>query len=199
MPHAPTLNRDFFSQDAVACARQMIGCHLLWRGSGGVIVETEAYRAENDPACHTFLRPSTRQFIADHTAGTAYVYLNYGVHWLLNVLTKEGDNFGFVLLRAIRPTAGLQQMKQRRRQEIDTNLCSGPGKLTQALAINGETHGQPFLSADCRLSLAQQTTTTWADGRIGISRAQDFPWRFTSAADQAWVSRKFKELPKAKR
>ena len=83
---ASLLDRGFFTRDPLTCARALVGCELLWRGCGRIIVETEAYSVRNDEACHTFSRPSSRRFVADHTPGTAYVYLNYGVHWLLNFL-----------------------------------------------------------------------------------------------------------------
>ena len=131
------IDANFFQQDAVVCAESLIGSTFIWDGCGGTIVETEAYRAEGDPACHTFFRKSAKQFVDQHPAGTAYVYLNYGVHWLFNVLTKQDRNIGFVLLRAILPETGIPQMELRRNQTTLKNLCSGPGKLTQALGISG--------------------------------------------------------------
>ena len=111
-------------------------------------METEAYTEENDEACHTFLRPSARAFIARHDAGAAYVYMNYGVHWLLNVLVK-GDANGFVLIRALQPTRALKKMERRRLENAKSALvyslhalCSGPGKLTQALGVTGADHGR---------------------------------------------------------
>ena len=88
------------------CARALIGCELSWNDCAGLIVETEAYAVINDEACHTFSRPSTRAFVERHPAGTAYVYLNYGVHWLLNVLVKGGPEDGIILIRALEPTRG---------------------------------------------------------------------------------------------
>ncbi|MDP9291506.1 MAG: DNA-3-methyladenine glycosylase, partial [Verrucomicrobiota bacterium] len=131
------LRRSFFERDPVACASELIGCELEWDGCAGVIVETEAYSTIDDEACHTFMRPSAREFVAQHKAGTAYVYLNYGMHWLLNALVKNGDEDGFVLIRALEPKRGIDEMKKRRSLENLTRLCSGPGKLTQALAVRG--------------------------------------------------------------
>ena len=116
-----SLDPKFFQQSPEDCARDLIGCRLAWKGCAGVIVETEAYAAEGDEACHTHLRPSARRFIAEHPAGSAYVYLNYGVHWLLNFLVK-GDPDGFVLIRALAPSEGLEQMRLRRRRTRETDL-----------------------------------------------------------------------------
>jgi DNA-3-methyladenine glycosylase len=135
------LPRAFFRRDPVTCARELVGVWLDWEGRGGVIVETEAYAAEGDPACHTWTRPSARAFVAGHDAGAAYVYFNYGVHWMLNVLVK-GPNPGFVLLRALDPRAGLAEMHAARGTDRVTALCSGPGKLARALGVTGADHGR---------------------------------------------------------
>ncbi len=189
------INTDFFCRDSIDCARDLIGANFVFGGCGGRIIETEAYRAEGDPACHTFFRKSAKEFVAQHPAGTAYVYLNYGVHWLFNILTKEPDNIGFVLIRALLPESGVKQMQKRRKNTAEKNLCSGPGKLTQALEISGDYHGCDFLRhRKLRFEAADPSLPILADGRIGISRAQDFPWRFTSADHQSWVSRKHSPL-----
>lgn len=178
---------DFFARTPQTCARELIGSRLVWGSCGGIVVETEAYDADGDPACHTFSRPSARQFVAKNSAGTAYVYLNYGVHWLLNVLVK-GERSGFVLIRALEPTTGLDLMAKRRRTTRTLALCSGPGKLTQALSINGSIHcknlGSNPEAGFHRMPGSRQVA---ADSRIGISSAKDFPWRFT-LKDSAFVS-----------
>src|SRR5256886_4712978 len=110
---------------------------LVWGRCAGLIVESEAYLAENDEAAHTFTRPSARAFIERNGPGAAYVYFNYGVHWMLNVLVKGGAADGFVLIRALQPLRGIPLMQKRRGVRELTRLCSGPGKLTQALAITG--------------------------------------------------------------
>ena len=179
-----SLNPTFFQQSPEDCARDLIGCRLAWKGCAGVIVETEAYAAEGDEACHTHSRPSARRFIAEHPAGSAYVYLNYGVHWLLNFLVKGGDADGFVLIRALAPSEGLEQMRLRRRRTRDTELCSGPGKLTQALGIDHSMHGMELVHG---LGLSPShcsrrvRTNTIACRRVGISREIDRKWRFVLA------------------
>src|SRR5437588_9159536 len=126
----------FFRRDPLRCARELVGAELVWGECAGIIVEVEAYAAVNDEAAHTFTRPTARAFIERNHAGAAYVYFNYGVHWMLNVLVKGREN-GFVLIRALEPTRGIALMRKRRGVIDARQLCSGPGKLTQALAITG--------------------------------------------------------------
>ena len=170
----------FFERDPLICARELIGAELIWGNCSGVLVETEAYNAINDEACHTFMRPSTRAFIERNKAGAAYVYFNYGMHWMLNVLVKGREN-GFVLIRALEPRTGIERMKRRRRLDEVKRLCSGPGKLTQALDIT-DRHHEMDLCADPRHCFAQNAEATVkvvADQRIGITRSAHLPWRFT--------------------
>jgi DNA-3-methyladenine glycosylase len=186
------LGTDFFQRDPLSCARDLIGCELNWNSCAGVIVETEAYNAIGDEACHCFVRPSTRAFVERNQAGAAYVYFNYGVHWMLNVLVKGNEN-GFVLIRALEPTRGIALMRKRRDVHDLHRLCSGPGKLTQALAITGR-HDEMNLCANenyCFRRLAA-TIDVVADERIGIRRSAHLPWRFT-LRDSAHVSRKVTE------
>ena len=170
----------FFERDPLICARELIGTELIWGNCSGVLVETEAYNAIDDEACHTFMRPSTRAFIEQNKAGAAYVYFNYGMHWMLNVLVKGREN-GFVLIRALEPRAGIERMKKRRKLDEVKRLCSGPGKLTQALGIT-DRHHEMDLCADPRHCFAQNAEATVkvvADQRIGITRSAHLPWRFT--------------------
>src|SRR5262249_8237439 len=132
-----------------------------------------------------------REFIERHPPGTAYVYLNYGVHWLFNVLVKGGGGAddGFVLIRALEPTAGLPLMRRRRGVDVERGLCSGPGKLTEALGINGSAHGCA-LEASPRHGIlfnGSAGSAVLVDRRIGIARSADFPWRFLEA-DSPFIS-----------
>lgn len=171
----------FFERDPLLCARELVGTELVWGRCSGIVVETEAYLTLNDEACHTFTRPSTRAFVERNVPGAVYIYMNYGVHWMLNVLVK-GERTGLILIRALEPLRGLDIMRKRRCVDDVYRLCSGPGKLAQALNITKRHHeinvcSDPrycFYSAKCALSVV-------ADGRIGISRAREFPWRFTLA------------------
>src|SRR3984893_14580998 len=171
----------FFRRDPLTCARELIGTELIWGRCSGVVVETEAYTGLNDEAAHTFNRPSARAFIERNKAGAAYVYFNYGVHWMLNVLVKGGAMDGFVLIRALEPRRGISLMKKRRGVEDEKRLCSGPGKLTQALDIT-DRHHEVDLCAELRHCFAYDSNAIVdvdADPRIGITRSADLPWRFT--------------------
>jgi DNA-3-methyladenine glycosylase len=178
------LPRGFFERDPLTCARELIGCELFWNECAGIVVETEAYAAKNDEACHTFMRPSARNFIATHDAGAAYVYLNYGMHWLLNVLVKNGGEDGFVLLRALQPTRGVETMASRRMSALKKGyslraLCSGPGKLSQALEVRRADHGRDLCSGKLVGFLPPHgPVRVTAALRIGISKAAHLPWRF---------------------
>lgn len=179
----PFLETDFFQRDVVAVARELIGVELVWNGCSGIIVETEAYAADNDPACHTALRSSARDFVSSKPPGAAYVYLNYGMHWLFNLLVKDGDRDGLILVRALDPRRGIENMKRRRKCEKAHDLCSGPGKLTQALAINGRHHGLPMAGKGRRPGCGLKPSAVSSheiinDVRVGIRQATDFPWRF---------------------
>lgn len=190
MTGGAVIDAGFFRRDPVDCARELIGCVFTWDGCAGRIVETEAYAAEGDPACHTFFRASAREFVERHDAGTAYVYLNYGVHWLFNVLVKGPGGPGFVLFRALEPVAGEGLMRRRRGDRADPrHWCSGPGKLTRALAIDGGAHGRVFLDEPGRGLRRGESAGVVADGRIGISKAQELPWRFTETGSRFLSSR----------
>jgi DNA-3-methyladenine glycosylase len=172
------IRENFFEQDPLTCARGLIGCHFVWHGCVGRIVETEAYDAVGDAACHTWFRPSARTFVEAGRAGDAYVYMNYGVHWLFNVLVKGGPRSGFVLFRAVEPVSGIELMRGRRQGVKDPLLGAGPGRLTRAFGIDGAAHGGGFLStAGCGI-LRGAPVDCVAGPRIGISRAAELPWRF---------------------
>jgi DNA-3-methyladenine glycosylase len=191
-PKARIIRAQFFQRDPVACARDLIGAELIWGECSGLVVEAEAYAAIDDEACHTFVRPSARSFIERNKAGAAYVYFNYGVHWMLNVLVK-GKADGFVLIRALEPRRGIARMKKRRGLDDTRQLCSGPGKLTQALGIT-DRHHEMDLCRDprhCFVSPANAIVDLVADRRIGLTRAAEFPWRFTLAGSP-FVSRPVK-------
>src|ERR1700730_6263082 len=118
------VHASFFHGAPITCALELIGAELIWCDCSGVLVEVEAYAAIDDEAAHTFTRPSARSFIERNNAGAAYVYFNYGMHWMLNVLVK-GDENGFVLIRALEPTRGIERMKKRRGVNDVKLLCSG--------------------------------------------------------------------------
>jgi DNA-3-methyladenine glycosylase len=183
------IRRSFFQRDPRSCARELIGTELIWGPCAATIVEVEAYAAENDEAAHTFTRPSARAFIKRNQPGAAYVYFSYGVHWMLNVLVK-GEQNGFVLIRALEPKRGISLMRKRRNVDEVRQLCSGPGKLTQALGITGRDHEIDLCSdpRHCFLSRLSQAIDVVADRRIGITRSAHLDWRFTLRASE-FVSR----------
>ena len=183
------VSRSFFERDPLTCASALIGCELVWDGCSGIVVETEAYSTQDDEACHTFARKGSREFVAAHQPGAAYVYLNYGIHWLLNVLVKgkEGAE-GFVLIRALEPVSGIEKMRRRRSQENPIALCSGPGKLSEALGVRGSDHGIDLCTAKGRGFLPRtRPADVVSDIRIGISKAAHLPWRFLMK-DSPYVS-----------
>ena len=183
------LSTSFFERDPLVCARELIGTELVWGKCAGIIVETEAYLTLHDEACHTFTRPSTRAFVERNVAGAVYIYMNYGVHWMLNLLVKGGERSGLILVRALEPRRGLALMKARRGVKDVRRLCSGPGKLAQALDIT-KRHHEMNICDDPRYSILPATNSVVpvvTDPRIGISRSKDFPWRFT-LADSPFVS-----------
>jgi DNA-3-methyladenine glycosylase len=174
------IGRAFFRRDPLSCARELVGAELVWGECAGIIVEVEAYAALDDEAAHTFTRPSARAFIERNKPGTAYVYFNYGVHWMLNVLVK-GEANGFVLVRALEPRRGIALMKERRGVDDIHRVCSGPGKLTQALRITGRDHETDLCDDPCHGFKKRSTKDldVVADARIGITRSAHYPWRFT--------------------
>lgn len=187
------LTREFFARHPLVCATELIGCELVWDHCSGTIVETEAYTALGDEACHTFLRRGAQKFVDANPPGTAYIYLNYGIHWLVNVLIKGGGMDGFVLIRALEPRTGLAQMAERRKLSNPRQLCSGPGKLTQALGVPATFHGSSLCHDPRRAFHAPAPAADAAPGivqdvRVGISRAAELPWRFLAAGNR-FVSR----------
>jgi DNA-3-methyladenine glycosylase len=179
-----------FMRDSREVARRLIGVTLLVDGVGGIIVETEAYDRE-DPASHTFSGPTPRNAVMFGPPGHAYVYLSYGIHWCLNFVCREAGHGAGVLIRALEPTAGISVMIARRGQHNPRMLCSGPGRLGQALAITHKLNGKPLDRPPFSLSAAAKRSRIVSGPRIGISKAVDQPWRFGLAGSR-YVSRPFR-------
>jgi DNA-3-methyladenine glycosylase len=170
---------DFFAaSDRVA--RRLIGWTLLVDGVGGRIVETEAYDRE-DPASHSFSGPTPRNAAMFGQPGRVYVYRSYGIHWCLNFVCREKEHGAAVLIRALEPTAGLDEMRERRglSDEADVRrLCSGPGNVCQALAITRAHDGMALDAPPFELLPPQKLVQVVVGPRIGITKAVDVPWRF---------------------
>lgn len=166
-----------FDADPVSVARALIGATLLLDGVGGTIVETEAYDHE-DPASHSFSGPSPRNAAMFGPPGRAYVYRSYGIHWCLNVVCREAGVGAAVLIRALDPRHGLEVMADRRGLAEPRLLCSGPGRLCQALGVTRAHDGLAIGHAPFTFAPRREDPDIVAGPRIGISKAADHPWRF---------------------
>ncbi|MEX2106147.1 MAG: DNA-3-methyladenine glycosylase [Solirubrobacterales bacterium] len=183
------LERDFFDRSVHEVARDLIGCRLLFEGCGGTIVETESYERD-DPACHAYAGLTERTRVLFGPPGRAYVYLSYGIHSLLNAVTEPDGEAAAVLIRALEPTTGLERMRARRGGRPDADLCSGPGRLTEALGIALGLNGAD-LTRDPFLILPPEGGSrpgVVVGPRIGITKAVERPWRFCAAGSR-FVSR----------
>ena len=184
------MNRDFFDRSVHEVARDLIGCRLEVGETAGVIVEDEAYEA-SDPACHAYIGRTRRNEVLFGPPGHAYVYLSYGIHSLLNFVTEPEGTASAVLIRALEPTDGIDLMRERRGRDELEELCSGPGKLTQALGVDLSLNGADLFAPPFALS---EPTREWkraeivTSERIGITKAAELPWRY-SVSGSRYVSR----------
>ncbi len=176
----------FFDRSVHDVARDLIGCALLFEGVGGVIVETESYERD-DPACHAFVGLTERTAPLFGPAGRAYVYLSYGVHSCLNFVCEPEGSAAAVLIRALEPRWGIEEMSRRRRRDRARELCSGPGKLTEALGIglgvNRTSLDEPPFELRDRDD-GWRAVAVATGPRIGITRGAELPWRFCAAGSE---------------
>ena len=170
-------------------APELIGCALLVDGVGGRIVEVEAYDAE-DPASHGYRGLTARNRVMFGPAGHAYVYRSYGIHWCLNLVCGPVGSAEAVLVRALEPTRRLDAMRARRGLEAERLLCSGPGRLCEALGVTGEHDGSPLDRPPFELHAGTEAAQLARGPRIGITRATDRPWRY-GLAGSGFLSRAF--------
>ena len=174
------LQREFFARTVHEVAPDLIGATLLVDGVGGRIVEVEAYDHE-DPASHAYRGRTARNLVMFGPPGHAYVYRSYGIHWCLNLVCGEEGVAEAVLIRALEPTAGLDEQRRRRGVVDERALCSGPGKLCQALGITGEHDGAPLDAPPFRLEARPDAPEIVRGPRIGITRATELKWRYSEA------------------
>ena len=184
------LSRRFFARSAHEVAPDLIGATLLVDGVGGRIVEVEAYDQE-DPASHGFRGQTARNAVMFGAAGHAYVYRSYGIHWCLNFVCAEPGRAEAVLIRALEPTDRLDVMSARRGVTAQRALCSGPGKLCQALGVTGDHDGRPLDEPPFELLPRAGMPEIVTGPRIGITRAADLPWRY-GLENSSFLSRPFR-------
>jgi DNA-3-methyladenine glycosylase len=185
------LTRSFFDRSVHEVAPELIGATLLFNGAGGIIVEVEAYQ-HTDPAAHSFNGPTARNAVMFGPPGFAYVYRSYGIHWCVNVVCEAKGSASAVLIRALRPTHGIAAMKRRRGVEDERLLCSGPGRLCEALGITREHDGLPLDRAPFDLRARTGSLDLAIGPRIGISKAVELPWRFGLKGSR-YLSKPFQE------
>jgi DNA-3-methyladenine glycosylase len=183
LKHAPPpkpgkrLTRKFFDRSVHEVAPDLIGATLLLDGVGGPIVEVEAYH-HSEPAAHSFNGPTPRNRVMFGPPGFAYVYRSYGIHWCVNFVCEKEGSASAVLIRALEPTHGLPAMRSRRGLDAERALCSGPGKLCEALGITIAHNALPLDAAPFALHAAVTKPALVRDVRVGITKAAELPWRY---------------------
>jgi len=174
------LDRAFFDRPVLEVAPDLLGCVLRHAGTSGVIVETEAYHL-SEPACHAYAGLTPRTEVLFGPPGRAYVYRSYGIHALVNAVCEPEGVGAAVLIRALEPLDGVAEMFARRRVAREVDLCSGPGKLSQALGVELSENATDLLSGPLRIEPRSESwrEVRWVEGpRIGITKAAELPWRF---------------------
>jgi DNA-3-methyladenine glycosylase len=193
MPKPPPLHRAFFDRSVHAVAPDLIGATLLFKGVGGVIVEVEAYH-HTDPAAHSYRGRTARNAVMFGPPGHAYVYRSYGIHWCLNFVCEGEGTASAVLIRALEPLQGLPVMRRRRGLSDIRLLCSGPGRLCEALGVNRAHDGLALDSPPFELRARAEAVKIVAGPRIGITKAAEKPWRYGLAGSR-FLSKPFKTAP----
>jgi DNA-3-methyladenine glycosylase len=189
MEKSALLDPRFFARSVHAVAPDLIGATLLYRGVGGIIAEVEAYH-QNDPAAHSYRGVTRRNAIMFGPPSFAYVYRSYGIHWCLNFVCEPAGSASAVLLRALQPTDGIATMRRRRRLKDERLLCSGPGRLCQALGITGDQNALALAPPLFELRARKHAPEIAIGPRIGISVATELPWRY-GLAGSPFLSKPF--------
>ena len=171
------LGRDFYARSVHDVARDLVGCFVRHGETAGRIVETESYHMD-EPACHAYVGLTERTRPLFGPPGHAYVYFSYGIHSLLNAVAEPEGTGAAVLIRALEPVDGLDVMRRRRGVDRDTELCSGPAKLTQALEIGLSLNGSSLLDGPIEVLERESQPRIAIGERVGITKAADLPWRF---------------------
>ena len=171
------LTRAFFARSVHKVAPDLIGATLLVNGVGGIIVEVEAYH-HTEAAAHSFRGPTPRNLVMFGPPGVAYVYRSYGIHWCINFVCEKEGSASAVLIRALQPTHGVPAMRRRRGLHDERLLCSGPGKLTEALGITDQHNGLPLDAPPIALDARTKKPDIVTGLRIGITKAVELPWRY---------------------
>lgn len=183
------LKRAFFDRSVREVAPDLIGATMLVDGVGGLIVEVEAYH-HTEPAAHSFNGPTPRNRVMFGPPGFAYVYRSYGIHWCVNFVCEQEGSASAVLIRALEPTHGIAAMRRRRHQENVRALCSGPGKLTEALGITSAHNALPLDRPPIALHARTEDVEVATGIRIGITKAVELPWRY-GARSSKFLSKPF--------
>ena len=183
------LKRAFFARSVHEVAPALIGATLLVDGVGGIIVEVEAYH-HTEPAAHSFNGPTPRNLVMFGPPGFSYVYRSYGIHWCVNFVCEKEGSASAVLIRALQPTHGIAAMRRRRGLHDERALCSGPGKLCEALGITIKHSELPLDAPPIALHAPLSKPEIVAGLRIGITKAVDLPWRYGLKGSR-FVSKRF--------
>ncbi len=183
-----SLPHDFYARPVLEVARDLLGCVVTFEGCAGRIVETEAYH-DSEPACHAHIGVTARTHVLFGPPGRAYVYRSYGIHALLNAVAEPEGVGAAVLIRALEPEDGIERMRERRGRDGLHDLCSGPGKLTQAMGIDLAENTTDLVDGPIQIHARDAPPPGVIEGpRIGITKAAELPWRFCATGSRS-VSR----------
>jgi DNA-3-methyladenine glycosylase len=183
------LTQQFFARSVQKVAPDLIGATLLVNGVGGIIVEVEAYH-HTEPAAHSFNGPTPRNMVMFGPPGFLYVYRSYGIHWCMNFVCEKEGSASAVLVRAVQPTRGIAAMRRRRGLHDERNLCSGPGKVCEALGVSEKLNGHALDASPIEIFTRTSKPDIVTGIRIGITKAVELPWRY-GLKDSKFLSKPF--------